>query len=180
MSDEAKVKRDDVKRNDDAQWMYEALKEAQRAYEEDEVPVGAIIVHNNKIIGRGHNQTEQLKDPTAHAEIIAISAAVNYLNSWRLTDASVYISLEPCLMCTGALVLSRIDRLIFATYDEKFGACGSVYNVPKDNKFNHTFKVTAGVLAEESQQLLQSFFRHKRSNKNPAKTKSKDTNIIQN
>jgi tRNA(adenine34) deaminase len=169
-----------IKRNDDEQWMREALLEARKAFEENEVPVGAVIVHNNKIIGRGHNQTEKLMDPTAHAEIIALSAAANYLNNWRLTDASVYITLEPCLMCTGALILSRIKRLIFAAFDEKFGACGSVYDIPKDNKFNHTFKVTSGVLARESQNLLQNFFKHKRAEKNPAKInqiKSKDSSI---
>jgi tRNA(adenine34) deaminase len=161
-------------------WMHEALAEAQKAYEENEVPVGAIVVHNNKIIGRGHNRTENLKDPTAHAEIIAISAAANYLNSWRLTDTTVYITLEPCIMCTGALILSRIKRLVFAAYDKKFGACGSVYNIPRENQFNHTFEVIPDILAEESQNLLQNFFKKKRMRKNPAPTKritSRSTDI---
>jgi tRNA(adenine34) deaminase len=142
----------------DKQWMREALLEAQKAFEENEVPVGVVVVHNNKIVGRGHNQTEKLKDPTAHAEIIALSAAANYLNNWRLTETSVYITLEPCLMCSGALILSRIKRLIFGTYDEKFGACGSVYNIPQDNLFNHTFEVVPGIFSEESRILLRDFF----------------------
>lgn len=166
----------------DKHWMQEALLEARKAFEENEVPVGAVIVHNNKIIGRGHNRTEKLKDPTAHAEIIALSAAANYLNSWRLTDTSVYITLEPCLMCTGALILARIKRLIFSTYDEKFGACGSVYDIPKDNKFNHAFEIFSGVLAQESQNLLQSFFKQKRQEKSCTKINSitsEDSNIAQ-
>jgi tRNA(adenine34) deaminase len=149
----------------DEHWMQIALQEAQRAYDEDEVPVGAVIVKDNRIIGQGHNKPEKLNDPTAHAEIIALSAAANYLNSWRLTDTTIYVTLEPCLMCTGALVLARIKRLVFGAYDKKFGACGSVYNIPKDSKFNHRFKVTPRILAEESQILMQSFFRQKRCKK---------------
>ncbi|MCX7785526.1 MAG: tRNA adenosine(34) deaminase TadA [candidate division WOR-3 bacterium] len=148
---------------DDIYWMQQALLEAQQAYQEDEVPVGAVVVYNNRIIGRGHNATERLKDPTAHAEIIAISSAANYLNNWRLTNTSVYITLEPCLMCTGALILARVKRLVFGAYDSKFGACGSVYNIPEGNRFNHKIQVTAGVLSEESQKLLQDFFRKKRN-----------------
>ncbi len=155
----------------DEHWMQIALQEAQRAYEEDEVPVGAVIVKDNRIIGQGYNKSERLYDPTAHAEIIALSAAANYLNSWRLTDTTIYVTLEPCLMCTGALVLARIKRLVFGAHDKKFGACGSVYNIPEDNKFNHTFKITSGILEQESQNLLQSFFKNKRVQKTPAKIK---------
>jgi tRNA(adenine34) deaminase len=165
-------------------WMQEALIEAKKAYEENEVPVGAIVVHNNHIIGRGHNKTECLNDPTAHAEIIALSAASNYLNSWRLTDAAVYITLEPCLMCTGALILARIKKLVFGAYDKKFGACGSIYNIPQDNQFNHSFEIIPSILAEESQNLLQDFFKKKREqvghSKNINANKKvmlKDTNI---
>ncbi|MEO0083176.1 MAG: tRNA adenosine(34) deaminase TadA, partial [candidate division WOR-3 bacterium] len=107
-------------------WMHEALLEAQKAFDQNEVPIGAVVVKENRIIGRGYNQTESLNDPTAHAEIIAISAAANYLHSWRLTNATVYVTLEPCLMCTGALILARIKRLVFGAYDKKFGACGSL------------------------------------------------------
>lgn len=143
--------------------MREALIEAKKSYALDEVPVGAVVVLQNRIIGRGHNQTESLQDPTAHAEIIALSAASNYLHSWRLTDTSIYITLEPCLMCTGALVLARIKRLVFGAYDKKFGACGSVYDVPADNKLNHRFDIIPNILNEESQNLLQNFFRSKRT-----------------
>jgi tRNA(adenine34) deaminase len=167
---------------EDEHWMRVALQEAQKAFEEDEVPVGAVIVKGDRIIGQGHNKSERLNDPTAHAEIIALSAAANFLNSWRITDATAYITLEPCLMCTGALVLARIKRLVFGPFDKKFGACGSVYNIPEDNKFNHTFKITSGIFEQESQNLLQSFFRNKRQQKTPAKIKpmtSKDLYIAQ-
>lgn len=143
-------------------WMHEALLEAQKAFDQNEVPIGAIVVKENRIIGRGYNQTESLNDPTAHAEIIAISAAANYLHSWRLTNATVYVTLEPCLMCTGALILARIKRLVFGAYDKKFGACGSLYNIPQDNLFNHNFEVIPNILAEESQTLLKAFFKKQR------------------
>ncbi len=147
---------------DDEYWMNEALAEAKKALEEKEIPVGAVVVANDRIIGRGHNSTERLKDPTAHAEIIALSAAANYLNNWRLNEATLYVTLEPCLMCTGALVLARIKRLVFGAYDEKFGACGSIYNIPFDARFNHTFDVIPGVKAEDSKLLLKSFFENRR------------------
>lgn len=147
----------------DIDWMKEALVEARKSFDSDEVPVGAVVVYQNKIIGRGHNQTETLQDPTAHAEIIALTAAANYLNTWRLSDTSVYITLEPCLMCTGALVLARIKRLVFGAYDKKFGACGSIYNIPQDRKLNHNFEIVSNILYAESQQLLQDFFRGKRN-----------------
>ncbi len=146
----------------DEYWMNEALIEAKKALEEKEVPVGALVVVGERIIGRGHNSTEKLNDPTAHAEIIALSAAANYLNNWRLNEASVYVTLEPCLMCTGALVLSRVKRLIFGAHDEKFGACGSVYHIPFDARFNHTFDVIAGIKADDSKLLLKKFFENKR------------------
>ncbi|MEO0091676.1 MAG: tRNA adenosine(34) deaminase TadA [candidate division WOR-3 bacterium] len=143
-------------------WMREALIEAQKAFDANEVPIGSIIVKDNRIIGRGYNKTESLNDPTAHAEIIAISAASNYLNSWRLTNATVYVTLEPCLMCTGALILARIERLVFGAYDKKFGACGSLYNIPQDNLFNHSFEVIPNILSQESKALLKEFFRKQR------------------
>lgn len=146
----------------DEYWMKEALIEAKKAFEEKEVPVGAVVVADERIIGRGHNSTEKLKDPTAHAEIIALSAAANYLNNWRLNEAGVYVTLEPCLMCTGALILARIKRLVFAAHDEKFGACGSVYNIPFDARFNHNFHMIPGVKAEEAKILLRKFFEDKR------------------
>lgn len=147
---------------DDTFFMREALKEAQKAYEEDEVPIGAVAVFKNQIIGRGHNQTERLQDPTAHAEMLAITAAANALNSWRLKDVEVYATVEPCVMCAGALVLARVKRIIFAARDEKFGGCGSVLNVANEEQLNHQIEVTEGVLKEQSTSLLKSFFEKKR------------------
>jgi len=138
--------------------MYAALQEAEKAFEENEVPVGAVVVHNNKIIGRGYNQTEKLKDATAHAEMIAITSASNYLNNWRLNECDIYVTLEPCIMCTGALLASRINRLFYGVSDLKFGACGSIHNLAENSKTNHTIKVFSGILAKESEQLLKYFF----------------------
>ena len=142
----------------DEPWMKAALREAEKAFESGEVPVGAVVVHEKKIIGRGHNQTEVLKDPTAHAEIIAIGAAATYLNSWRLSDCSLYVTLEPCAMCAGAIVLARLDRLVFGPHDTKAGACGSLMNIVQDGRLNHQVKITSGVLADECTALLKSFF----------------------
>jgi tRNA(adenine34) deaminase len=156
-------------KSDDERWMSHALAEAQQATEEGEVPVGAIVVHAGRAIGRGHNRTEALRDPTAHAEIIALTAAAQYLNNWRLTGATIYVTSEPCLMCTGALILARIKRIVFGARDAKFGACGSVYDIPWDDRFNHRPQVTASVLADESRRLLRAFFARRR---NPAGAKS--------
>ena len=142
--------------------MYAALQEAERAFEEDEVPVGAVVVHKNKIIGRGYNQIEKLKDATAHAEMIALTSASNHLKNWRLNECSIYVSLEPCIMCTGAMLSSRIENLYYAASDSKFGACGSVHNLAENSKTNHTIKVFSGILAKESEDLLKSFFAKKR------------------
>lgn len=138
--------------------MREALKEAEKALRKKEVPVGAVVVHQNKIIGRGHNQTETLKDATAHAEILAIGAASNFLNSWRLNDASIFVTVEPCIMCSGAVVLSRLDRLIFGTFDPKAGACGSLYNLPQDIRLNHQVEIISGVLEDQCKSILKAFF----------------------
>ncbi len=143
-------------------WMLEALKEAEKALREGEVPVGAVVVYRGKIIGRGHNQTERLKDPTAHAEMIAITAACNALQQPRLEGAEVYVTVEPCVMCTGAMILARIKKLIFGVNESKFGACGSKYNIPFDNLLNHTFEIKKGVLAEKAKELLKKFFEKKR------------------
>ena len=139
--------------------MFAALQEAEKAYENGEVPVGSVIVYNNRIIARGYNQIELLKDPTAHAEMIAITSAANHLNNWRLDSCSIYVTLEPCIMCTGALIASRISELYFSLHDPKSGACGSVYNIAEENKLNHTIKVFSGIYAEESRSLLESFFK---------------------
>ena len=139
-------------------FMFAALQEAEQAFEENEVPVGAVVVKDNRIIGRGYNQVERLKDATAHAEMIALTSAANHIGNWRLNDCSIYVTLEPCVMCTGALLSSRIRELYFSVFDPKFGACGSVYNLAEDGKTNHKVNVYSGIYAEESKKLLQEFF----------------------
>jgi tRNA(adenine34) deaminase len=143
-------------------YMSEAIKEAQKALEEDEVPIGAIVVHKGKIIARGHNQVERLKDPTAHAEMLALTSAANYLNAKWLNGASLYVTIEPCSMCAGALVLSRLKNLYFGARDPKTGACGSVVNIVNRKKFNHRIKVKGGILEKECGFLLTEFFKKKR------------------
>ncbi len=145
-------------------YMLEALREAQKAFEEDEVPVGAVIVHNGRIIARGHNQIERLRDPTAHAEIIAITSAANYLGTKWLNEASLYVTIEPCSMCAGAMVLARIKNLFFGANDPKTGACGSVIDIASHRKLNHRIKITRGILETECSSLLKDFFRRKRKN----------------
>ena len=142
--------------------MQEALKEAQKAFGEEEVPVGAVIVHQGKIIARGHNQVECLKDPTAHAEIIAITSAANYLGTKWLNEASLYVTIEPCSMCAGALVLARIKNLYFGASDPKTGACGSVINIVNHKELNHRIKVAKGILEAQCSSLLKDFFSRKR------------------
>lgn len=141
-----------------------AFKEALKAFDDDEVPVGAVVVCNNRVIGRGYNQNERLKDSTAHAEIIAITAACNYLSDNKLPECDLYVTLEPCLMCAGAIVLARIRTLYFAAYEPKTGACGSLYNVVADPRLNHVTKTYGGLEEEASKLLLSDFFRKKRSN----------------
>ncbi len=138
--------------------MYAALQEAEKALDYNEVPIGAIVVKDEKMIGKGFNHVEKLKDATAHAEMIALTAAANHLNNWRLEDCSIYVTLEPCIMCTGALLASRISNLYFATFDPKFGACGSLYNLAEDAKSNHKLKVYTGIYGSESRNLLKRFF----------------------
>ena len=142
--------------------MQEALKEAKAAFAEDEVPIGAVVVCQGKIIGRGHNQIERLKDPTAHAEMIALTAAANFLNTKWLSEASLYVTIEPCSMCAGALVLSRIKNLYFGAADSKTGACGSVLNIANHKKLNHHIKVKKRILEKECGYLLKEFFKNKR------------------
>jgi tRNA(adenine34) deaminase len=125
------------------------------------------VVKDEKIIGRGYNQVERLKDPTAHAEMIAITAASNHLGNWRLEGCSIYVSLEPCIMCTGAILASRIDGLYFAAFDPKFGACGSVHNLAEKSKTNHSVKVYSGIYSEESKSLLSKFFDQVRNTPKP-------------
>jgi tRNA(adenine34) deaminase len=140
------------------QWMQLALKEAQKAFEEDEVPVGALVVHDNKIIGRGYNQIERLQDPTAHAEMIAITAAANHLQSRRLAECTMFVTLEPCPMCAGAIVQARIPTLVFGAFDPKAGACGTLFNIVQDKRLNHQPHVISGVCDKECEELLKGFF----------------------
>jgi len=146
----------------DERWMREALREAELAFTEGETPVGAVVVHQGRIIGRGHNQTERLADPTAHAEIVAITAAASALGSWRLLDTVLYVTVEPCVMCAGAAVLAHIPRVVFGIRDPKFGGVASLFKIGQDERLNHTFEITEGVLAEEARALMQSFFRERR------------------
>jgi tRNA(adenine34) deaminase len=150
------------KSNINKNYMTEALKEARIAFREDEVPVGAVVVYKGKIISRGYNQIEKLKDPTAHAEMLAITSAASYLNQKWLSEASIYVTIEPCSMCAGALVLSRIKNLYFGAPDPKTGACGSVVNIAHNKKLNHRLKIKGGILSKECASLLSEFFRKKR------------------
>ena len=143
-------------------YMSEALKEAQKALEENEVPVGAVVVYKGRVIARGHNQVECLKDPTAHAEMLALTSATNYLGNKWLSGCSIYVTIEPCSMCAGALVLSRIKNLYFGAKDPKTGACGSVINIVNHKKLNHRIKSISGILEEECGSLLKEFFKKKR------------------
>ena len=138
--------------------MKQALREAEKAFDEDEVPVGAVVVHDGRIIGRGYNQIERLQDPTAHAEMIALTAAANHLKSRRLEGCTMYVTLEPCPMCAGALVLARVPTLVFAAYDPKAGACGTLMNIPQDKRLNHSIYVIPGICDKESEELLKGFF----------------------
>ncbi len=142
-------------------YMSEALKEAKKAFAADEVPVGAIIVHKGRAPGRANNQIRLLKDPTAHAEMIAITQAASYLGNERLLNTTAYVTIEPCAMCAGALILARVKRLVFGASDPKAGAFGSVLDINK-KKLNHKIAVTKGVLEEECAGLLKEFFKKKR------------------
>lgn len=139
-----------------------AYREAEIAYEEQEIPVGCVIVFQNTIIAKAHNQIETLKDPTAHAEIIAITAAAEYLQSKQLVGCSMYVTLEPCSMCAGAIVLSKIENLFFGAFDNKSGACGSVLNITNNSSLNHKCSVTGGLLDNKCREILRSFFEEKR------------------
>lgn len=143
-------------------YMAEALKEAIKALDKDEVPVGAVIVHDGKIIARAHNQIKLLKDPTAHAEMIAITQASAHLANERLLDTTMYVTVEPCSMCAGALVLARVKRLVYGASDPKTGACGSIMDIVRDKRLNHRVEVVKGIRKEDCASLLQEFFRKKR------------------
>ena len=149
----------------DNKYMKEALKEAQKSYNKEEIPVGAVIVKDGKIIGRGHNLKETKNDTTNHAEIIAIKKASKKLKSWRLTGCTMYVTLEPCTMCAGALIQARLDKVVIGTMDEKTGACGSVLNVVEDYKFNHRVEIEKGVMEKECKSIIQDFFNKFRGKK---------------
>jgi len=146
-------------------FMAEAMKEARKAAAKGEVPVGAVIVLDGKVIARGHNRRETANDPCAHAELLAIRSASRKLGSWRLSGTTLYVTLEPCLMCMGAIVLARIPRMVFGPMDPKAGAAGSLYDIPADSRLNHRVHTRAGVLASVSEELLKSFFRKLRAEK---------------
>ena len=140
-----------------------AFAEAQAAFEEDEVPVGAVVVRENRIIASGHNQKETLKDPTAHAEMIVITQAAQAIDSWRLTDSTLYVTLEPCVMCAGAILQARIPTVVFGTTDPKAGACQSLFQITTDSRLNHQCGVLGGVLKEPCKAILQEFFAAQRA-----------------
>lgn len=149
----------------DERFMLEAISEAEKAEKNGDVPIGAIVVKDDKIIGRGFNQVEKLKNPTKHAEIIAISEACKNIGYSRLYDATLYVTCEPCTMCAGGILLSRVKRVVIGTCDYKTGACGSVYNFLQENKLNHEVDIIKGVLQEECSFILSNFFRKVREEK---------------
>ena len=144
-------------------YMEIALEEARIAMEEGEVPVGAIVTHDGRVIARAHNQREQLHDPTAHAEMVAITQAADARQSWRLDDCTLYVTLEPCPMCAGAIILSRIEAVFFGASDPKAGCCGTLMNLLQDTRFNHRTAVFGGLMKEECGNLLSSFFKSVRN-----------------
>jgi tRNA(adenine34) deaminase len=146
----------------DEYWMRIAIREAERALEHDDVPVGAVLVHDGELVGAGHNERELRQDPTAHAEMIAIRQAAAQLGSWRLLDTVLYVTLEPCAQCAGAIVLGRIPRVVYGTADPKAGAAGSVLDVLGEPRLNHRPEVASGLLAAECAALLLDFFRTRR------------------
>jgi tRNA(adenine34) deaminase len=154
----------------DERFMEMALAEASAAASEGEVPVGAVVVWDGRIIGRGHNRVETAQDPTAHAEILALGAAAQTVQTWRLDEATIYVTLEPCHMCAGAIVLARIARLVYGARDPKAGACGSLAMVPQDLRLNHRVEVLPEVLAEECGGILERFFKERRRATNRLET----------
>lgn len=146
----------------DAHYMELALQQAERAPQVGEVPIGAVLVHGNEVIASGHNYRELSRDPTAHAEMIVIRKAAEQLQTWRLTETTLYVTLEPCPMCAGAIVQARIARLVFGAWDPKAGACGSILDIPAERRLNHRVAVTGGLFEQKSRALLQEFFQAKR------------------
>ena len=162
ISDNKQIQPDEQAKIDE-QYMRKAIDQAFIAEENGDVPIGAVIVYEDTIIAKAYNQREQLTDPTAHAEIIALTQASDYLGTWRLHDCTVYVTLEPCTMCAGALVLARVDRLVYGCDEPKTGACGSLYNIVQDERMNHRIPITKGVLENDCSSLMSEFFRKKRT-----------------
>ena len=148
--------------NQHTSWMRLALLQAQKAYESNEIPVGAIVVLDNKVIGRGYNQREMLNDPTAHAEIIAITAAANTIEDWRLNECVLYVTKEPCAMCAGAIINSRLKMVIFGCYDKEMGCCGSLYQLCGDSHLKNNTAVRGGIMEEECLSIIRDFFQIQR------------------
>jgi len=146
-------------------FMKQAMREAQQAFDEGEVPIGAVVVKDGFVVGRGHNQTERLNDPTAHAEILALGAAAPHFESWRLLDATIYSTIEPCVMCAGASVMARVRRVVYGAADPKFGGCVSIFKIPSDTRLNHRVEVVGGVMADEAADLMRQFFAKRRQEK---------------
>ena len=159
----------DTRNDRKTQWMKMAFREAEKAFESDEVPIGAIVVKDSKIIGRGYNQTKTLKDATAHAEMIALREAAKRLDNYRLIDTTLYVTLEPCPMCAGMMVHSRIRRLVFGAVDEKTGAAGSRMQLAAHPELNHQVEITGGVLQEQCSAQISDFFRRRRKQKKQEK-----------
>ena len=143
---------------DDAYWMGKAIAQARKAEAIGEVPIGAVIVRDGTVIARGHNLRESRQDPAAHAELLAIRKAAKKLNNWRLTGATLYVTLEPCTMCMGAVILSRLERVVFGSHDPKGGAAGSLYDLSNDKRLNHSVELTSGVRGQETSAMLSNFF----------------------
>ena len=151
-----------LQQKDESFWMSQAFKLAEKAFLLDEVPVGAVVVCYDRIIGKGYNQCESLNDATAHAEVLAISAASNTLDNWRLNECEIYVTKEPCAMCAGAIINSRIKRVVFGSYDDKRGACGSLYQICGDRRLGSTTLVNGGIMEAECSSILKEFFSLKR------------------
>ncbi len=153
-----------IEQNRDFEYMNAALEEAQKAFALGEVPVGAILVHKDTIIACGHNLREWQQNPTAHAELLVIQRAADEMKSWRLLDTTLYVTLEPCLMCAGAILQARIPRLVFGTMDPKAGACGSLFTVHQDSRLNHQVEITHGIQDDLCRNILKEFFQRLRQN----------------
>lgn len=151
-------------------FMIDALAEAEKAMELGEIPIGAVIVKDGIIVGRGHNLTETSKDPTAHAEMIAIREAAKTLGGWRLLGCSMYVTCEPCAMCAGAMVWARLDKVYIGTMDPKAGACGSIFNIPGEQRLNHQIEIETGIMQEECSSIMKAFFKKLRTKKSEERT----------